>query len=175
MLGAISRIKSRHAIAMGAGLAAFAMTVAAVGPNEAGAQSASHEITVTVTRFKALDKADEMSAGDFFARVTINGKVKDSAIISNKSEGTPNWQISTSVPPGVRDVKVQLIDKDVSIDDPIDINRVASKRDLDFTVDTRSCRIDGFAQAYKCGATISRAGTETKKAEISFKVSVKKN
>lgn len=175
MLGAISRIKSRHAIAMGAGLAAFAMTVAAAVPNEAGAQTTSHEVTVTVTRFKALDKADEMSAGDFFARVTINGKAKDSAIISNKMEGTPKWQISTSVPPGVRDVKVQLIDNDVSVDDPIDINRVAGKRDIDFKIDTRSCRIDGFSQAYKCGATISRAGTEAKKAEISFTVSVKKS
>ena len=159
---------------MGAGLAAFGMTVAAVMPNEAGAQSKSHEITVTVTRFKALDKADELSAGDFFARVTINGKAKDSAIISNKTEASPNWQISTSVPPGVHNVKVQLIDKDVSVDDPIDINKVANKRDIDFTVDTRSCKIDGFNQAYKCGATITRAGTENKKAEISFKVSVKK-
>jgi hypothetical protein len=143
-------------------------------PSEAAAQK-SHEITVTVTRFKALDRADELSQGDYFARATINGKAKTTDVISDKKEVSPkNWVLSTSVPPGVHKVKLELIDKDLSVDDPIDINRVANKRDLDFTVDTNSCRIEGFSQEYKCGATITRGGTENKKADISFKVTVKK-
>jgi hypothetical protein len=45
---------------------------------------------------------------------------------------------------------------------------------LDFTIDTNKCVIEGFSQEYKCGATITRGGVENKKADISFKVTVKK-
>ncbi len=116
-----------------------------------------------------------MSDGDFFARATINGVA--SAIekpTSTKGTFKPNWKLSQKVADGVIKVKLELIDKDVTADDPIDINKVANKRDLDFTVDTKSCKIEGFSQTYKCGAVITRAGTETKKAEISFTVAVKK-
>lgn len=173
MLSAFSG-KAVRVCAAGFGFAAFAWGVATLQPTEAGAQAAKHEITLTVTRFKALDRADELSAGDFFARVTIDGARQQSAIISDRMEVQPNWKLSKDVSPGVHNVKLELIDKDVAVDDPIDINRLPNKRDLDFTVDTRSCRIDGFAQTYKCGATITRAGAERKKAEISFKIDVKK-
>lgn len=173
MLRAFSE-KAVRVCAAGAGFAAIAWGVVALQPTEAGAQGAKHEITVTVTRFKALDRADELSAGDFFARVTIDGANQQTAVISDKAEVQPNWKLSKEVSPGVHNVKLALIDKDVSIDDPIDINRLPNKRDLDFTVDTRSCKIDGFAQGYKCGATITRAGGERKKAEISFRVDVTK-
>lgn len=166
--------KAVRVCAAGAGVAAMAWGVAVLQPTEAGAQAAKHEITVTVTRFKALDRADELSAGDFFARVTIDGASQQTAVISDKAEVQPNWKLSKEVKPGVHKIKLALIDKDVSVDDPIDINRLPNKRDIDFTVDTRSCKIDGFAQSYKCGATITRAGTERKKAEISFKIDVKK-
>ncbi|AHB50265.1 hypothetical protein W911_12635 [Hyphomicrobium nitrativorans NL23] len=166
--------RAARVCAAGAGFAAIAWAAAALQPTEAGAQAAKHEITVTVTRFKALDRADELSAGDFFARVTIDGASQQTAVISDKAEVKPDWKLSKEVKPGVHKVKLELIDKDVSVDDPIDINRLPNKRDLDFTVDTRSCKLDGFAQSYKCGATITRAGTERKKAEISFKVDVKK-
>ena len=157
----------------GTGLAVIG-AVLTWAPSEAAAQK-THEVTVTVTRFKALDRADELSQGDFFARVTINGKAKSTDVVSDKAEVHPkNWELSTSVPPGVHNVKLELIDKDLSVDDPIDINRVAKKRDIDFTIDTNSCRIEGFQQEYKCGATITRSGTENKKADISFKVTVKK-
>ncbi|MDP1908220.1 MAG: hypothetical protein Q8K85_07965, partial [Hyphomicrobium sp.] len=145
-----------------------------LAPSEAAAQK-NHEITVTVTRFKALDRADELSQGDYFARVTINGKAKSTDVISDKKEVSPkNWELSTSVTPGVHKVKFELIDKDLTVDDPIDINRLPNKRDLDFTIDTNSCKIEGFSQEYKCGTVITRGGTEKKKADISFKVTVKK-
>lgn len=173
MLKAFSRNAAR-VWAAGAGFAALAWGMATLPPTEAEAQAAKHEITLTVTRFKALDRADELSVGDFFARVTIDGGSQRTAVISDRAEVRPDWKLSKEVSPGVHTIKLELIDKDVAIDDPIDINRLPNKRDLDFTVDTRSCRIDGFAETYKCGATISRAGGERKKAEISFKVDVKK-
>lgn len=174
MLRGISEKATRAFASAAAAVAAIACGTLAFQPTEAGAQAAKHEVTLTVTRFKALDKADELSAGDFFARVTIDGQKLTTSVISDRAEVRPDWKLSKSVSPGVHKMKLELIDKDVSIDDPIDINRLGNKRDLDFTIDTRSCVIKGFATDYKCGAMISRAGGERKMAEISFRVDVKK-
>ena len=56
----------------------------------------------------------------------------------------------------------------------VDINRLDGKRDLDFTIDTRSCRIEGFVTTYRCGQTIVRTGKERKASEVTFTVQVKK-
>lgn len=158
----------RKSFACAAAVAAAAVTFAA--PSTADAA----EIVVTVKKFHALDKADELSAGDFFARLRINAKAAFSPELTGQSEFTPNWKLTLPAKSGKNDVNLSLIDKDVSVDDPIDINRLPNKRDLDFTVDTRSCRIEGFAETYKCGQTITRAGEEKKKASISFTVDVTK-
>lgn len=152
-----------------------AATLAAMIPfaGMAQAQEATHEITVIVLSVKALDKADELSGGDFFARATIAGETSETPVVSEPNF-TPAWTLTKKVAAGTHNVKLALIDKDVSVDDPIDINRLGNKRDLDFTVDTRSCKVEGFAQTYKCGTKIKRAGAEKKKAEILFTVSVKK-
>ncbi|WP_139247792.1 hypothetical protein [Hyphomicrobium sp. CS1GBMeth3] len=136
--------------------------------------AAAEEITITVTKFQALDKADELSNGDFFARMRVAGKAAFSPVLSGQQEFTPNWKLTLPIAPGKQTVNLALIDKDVSVDDPIDINRLPGKRDLDFTVDTKTGRIEGFAESYKVGQTITRAGAENKKASISFKVDVKK-
>ena len=47
-----------------------------------------------------------------------------------------------------------------------------TKRDLDFVVNTRSCRLEGFSQAYRCGEDVRRSGGERKKAEMVFMVQV---
>jgi hypothetical protein len=132
------------------------------------------EIEILITHVKALDAWDELSKGDSFARVTIGKDVQTTPVVEQKSEITPDWKIVHKVKPGKHDVKLELLDKDVSVDDPIDINKVANKRPLEFTVDTRSCRITGFSQSYKCGDKITRVGEETKKADITFVVKVKK-
>lgn len=168
----------RVSLAGRAAAVAAALALVPVGfalPAGAETKAATKEITITVTRVKPLDKADELSDGDFFARATIDGVA--SAIekpTSGKGAFKPNWKLSHKVADGVIKVKLELIDKDVTADDPIDINKVANKRDLDFTVDTSSCKIEGFSQTYKCGSAIIRAGAEKKKAEITFTVSVKK-
>ena len=173
MLKAFSKTAARMA-ATATGVAALACAVAALEPREAEAQATTHEVTVTVIRFKALDKADELSAGDFFVRMSAGGKAAFSPVLSGQNEFKPNWKLTLPIAAGKQSIKLALIDKDVTVDDPVDINRMANKRDLDFTVDTKTGRIDGFAQPYKVGQTITRAGTETKKADISFKVDVKK-
>lgn len=153
--------------------AAAALAIFAAAAGQATSASAA-EIVITVTKFKALDRADDLSDGDFFARMRINGKAAFSPVLTGQAEYTPNWKLTLPAKSGVNEVNLSLIDKDVSVDDPIDINRVANKRDLDFTVNTKTCRIEGFAETYKCGQTITRAGSEKKKATISFTVTVKK-
>ena len=94
--------------------------------------------------------------------------------VKQETSITPNWVISKKVKAGVVKVNLAILDKDVSVDDPIDINRVDNKRDLDFTVNTKTRKVEGFSQTYKTGATISRAGKEKKAAEVTFVVTVKK-
>lgn len=163
------RRAARHAFVIGAAVAAFASGTAVLGSAAVAA-----EIVITVNKIKALDRADELSDGDFFARMRINGKAAFSPVQSGQGEFSPGWKLTLPAKSGANEVNLSLIDKDLSVDDPIDINRVDNKRDLDFTVNTNSCRIDGFAEAYKCGATITRSGSETKKATISFTVTVNK-
>ncbi len=137
--------------------------------------ASEHEITVAITKIKAVGRADTYSKGDFYAKVTIDGVMQQTQFIRQDSEVTPDWKITKAVKPGSAiPVKIEILDKDVSKDDPIDINRLGSKRDLDFTVNTKKCRVGGFANTYKCGRTISRTGDEDKNAELSFVVTVKK-
>jgi hypothetical protein len=82
--------------------------------------------------------------------------------------------ISKTVAAGVHNIKLEILDKDVTKNDFVDVNRVDNKRDLDFTIDTRSCRIGGFSTAYRCRSPIVRAGNEKKKAEVTFSIAVKR-
>lgn len=155
-------------------IAALAMLVAAMIAGQALASSAA-EITLIITKVTALDAADTWLAGpdDFYARVTIDGEVFTTGIKRQRNFAEPNWRITKRVGKGTHDVKLEIYDKDIGkADDKIDINRVDEKRDLDFTIDTRNCRIGGFSETYRCGDPIRREGFERKKAEIEFYVDV---
>jgi len=171
MLREYLRLKASRPRTVSLALAAIAALSAVLVGGPSGASAA--EIVITVKKFHALDKADELSSGDFFARMKIDGKAAFSPVLTGQEVFTPDWTLTLPAKSGKNDVNLSLIDKDLSVDDPIDINRVASKRDLDFTVNTRTCRIEGFAETYKCGQTITREGSETKKASITFSVDVK--
>ena len=95
--------------------------------------------------------------------------------VTQKDAINPNWRFSAIVPNGRTDVKIEIFDKDIAQDDPIDINRVDPKRDLDFVVNTRRCRLEGFSEAYRCGDDVTRAGGERKSAEMTFMVTVNRN
>ena len=140
----------------------------------ASSQAQADEISINITRVKALDKIDELSKADFLARVTIAGEVILTPFIKNQDDVRPNWVVKKTVPPGVHKVKVEILDKDVTKNDLIDINRLDNKRDLDFEVNTRNCQITGFQQTYRCRSAIVRAGNEKKKAALTFKVDVKR-
>jgi hypothetical protein len=130
-----------------------------------------------VSEIKPLDKYDELSLGDIYARVTIAGTTQSTPVLKQTTAVgqvlKPGWQIIQNVAPGVHPVKVELIDKDLSQDDVIDINRLPNRRVLEFTVDTRRCRIEGFASPYNCKSAIRRTGKEAKAAEITLTVDAK--
>jgi hypothetical protein len=154
-----------------AGLAAAAVATAAL------AQGKTHEVSIKISHVKALDRIDGGFAGgaDFFARVTIGGETINTKPVKGANEVKPDWVIVKSVPAGKVDVKLQILDKDpLKPDDKVDINRLPNKRDLDFTIDTNRCRVEGFASTYRCRSEIKRGGDERKKAEITFNVDVKR-
>jgi C2 domain len=153
--------------------AAGAALTLAIGIDAASTAVSAQEITVRITRVKALDRIDANSEADFYAQVTIAGETFKSDPMQDNDDIRPNWVFAKKVAPGVHDVKVVLMDKDVAKDDAVDINRVGSKRDLDFRVNTERCMISGFTNPYRCGASIVRAGDETRRAEIAFTVDVK--
>jgi hypothetical protein len=159
--------------ALAAALLAVPLAVTAFAP-QSQAETASQELIITVKRVTLLDKVDELSKGDLYARVTIDGEIQSSPVVKGQNVFKPDWKLSKKVTRGDHNVKVELVDKDVTQDDNIDINRVDKKRDLEFSVNTKSCRIEGFSSSYKCGSSITRAGAEPKKADITFVVSVKK-
>lgn len=165
---------ARRPMALSNALAAGALSLMAMASAVPAALAADKEVTVNVTNIKAVDKADELSKGDFYARVTIDGDIESTQPIKQDNETKPEWKISKKVSSTSVDVRLELLDKDVSQDDEIDINRLPNKRSLDFSVNTKTCSISGFATGYKCGATISRTGDEKKSAEIEFNVTVSK-
>jgi len=140
-----------------------------MGMASAGAQ----EISVRIIRVKALDKIDANSAADFYAQVTIAGETFKSEPIQDNDDIEPGWVFTKKVAGGVHNVKIAIIDKDVTKDDAVDVNRVGGKRDLDFRVHTGRCIITGFSEPYRCGATIFRSGYEKRRAEVSFVVNVR--
>jgi hypothetical protein len=133
------------------------------------------EVTLRITHVKAADKIDAASPADFLARVTLAGQPPcTTPVVKDQDEIRPtNWICTWNLPHGIYDIKLQIADKDVVVTDLIDINRLPSKRDLDFKVNTRRCLVLGFSGLNRCGKRITRTGDERKKAEITFVVEVK--
>ena len=157
-----------------AAAAAVAATLSNAPLAQTGYRGPTHEVSVKIARVRALDQMDVFSKGDFFARVTIAGKSQDTPRARQQNYISPNWTITAAVPAGRQPISIELFDKDLTRDEPIDINALPNKRKQDFSVDTRSCRITGFSGSNRCDVTIVRAGKEKKSAEISFSVSVRK-
>ncbi|MGE0699022.1 MAG: hypothetical protein AB7O57_07995 [Hyphomicrobiaceae bacterium] len=153
-------------------------TVAVVAVSAGAALPAvAEEVIVTIERVRALDKIDLPTAGqaDFYAQVTIDGKTIKSKFIRRHDDIQPGWVMAVPVGRGKFPVKLEILDHNVLKKDTlVDINRLPSKRDLDFEVDTRSCTVSGFAQPYKCRQVITRGGDEQRRAEIDFTVDVRR-
>ena len=150
-----------------AGLGALAL-IAATPTFSQGTQ----EVIVTITQVRAIDKIDAASKPDFLARVTIAGQSTSTPAIKDQELIRPNWVVRQRVSPGIHNVKLEILDKDVTKNDSVDVNRVDGKRDLDFQIDTTNCAVLGFSQPYRCGSVIQRAGAEKKAAEVTFSVTV---
>lgn len=152
------------------GLAALAATVMPL----AAASAVAQEIVVRIEHVRALDVIDAASPADFAARVTIGNQTFTLGPVKDQNEIRPqDWVVRHRVTGGEHPIKLEVFDKDVTLNDPVDINRIEGKRHLDFAVNTNTCVVSGFAQPYRCGSRIVRAGTERKKAEVTFRVEVR--
>jgi hypothetical protein len=150
-----------------------AMAVAFSGAATLSTVAQAAEIIITVTDVKAIDRADVFSRPDFFAAVTIAGETFTTKVARNQANVQPNWVARKVVQRGTHDVKLALFDKDLTKNEQIDINTRDNKRDLDFRINTRNCRVlDLTGVAQGCRATITRAGKEKKAAEIRFTVEI---
>lgn len=138
-----------------------------------GVSTREVEVQLTIHRLIALDRGDWWSSEDFFARVTIGGQAFKTDRIRQTNDVIPNWRFNAIVPNERTDIKIEIFDKDLMQDDPIDINRIDPKRDLDFVVNPRTCRLEGFSSAYRCRQIVTRAGNERKRAEMEFSVDVR--
>lgn len=167
------RFFSGRTLALAAAVTAgpFIAGVVTAGDTDAAAM---HEITITISKVKALDQIDIFSKGDFFARGTIDADVQTTPVAKQQSEIAPNWKISHRVAPGKHTLKLELFDKDLTKNDPIDVNPLNNNRVLEATIDTRKCRITGYNRTYRCGNSITVSGNERKAAAITFSVDVKK-
>ncbi|MGE0766225.1 MAG: hypothetical protein AB7L90_07145 [Hyphomicrobiaceae bacterium] len=143
----------------------------------AARSAAADDIVVTVEHVRALDKIDLPTAGqaDFYAQITVDGKTVKSKFIRRADEIRPDWVMVVPVGRGRYQVKLEILDHNVLTKPTlVDINRLPDKRDLDFEVDTRRCIVTGFAETYKCGRAIRRAGDERRKAQVTFRVDVRR-
>lgn len=154
--------------------AAFAAAMMAGALPAVATTASAAEITVTIERVNGRGPGDLWSRSDFFARVTIGGVTTTTDVVRNQNDAKPNWVITREVPRGTHDVKIEILDKDLTKQELIDITRTAGKKDLDFKVSTRPCRVIGFSGGTRCGQPIVREGDEGKSAEITFRVDTKR-
>ena len=164
---------SSRSIALAAALTAGPLLAGILASRDSIAAPAMQEVTITIQKVKAIDQIDLFSKGDFYARGTIGSDVQTTPVAKQQAEIAPNWKITHKVPAGKHTLKLEIFDKDVTADDPIDVNPLDKNRVLEATIDTRKCRISGYGKTAHCGATITVAGKEKKAAAVSFKIDVK--
>lgn len=119
-----------------------------------------------------LDKGDALGAdrADFFALVTVNGKMYKTQIMS-KDDGSPNWMIPIDTSNRYSNIHIALMDEDGGLearDDHVDINPRKFQKDLIFSYDRATGRIRG-AVTGRLNETIHSTGRgDDDKGEIDF-------
>jgi hypothetical protein len=130
------------------------------------------QISVRIEKIVALDVANWTSPADFFARISIDGKSIQTPVVLNQNDISPNWEYrEIAVGGGVRRIRIEVLDEDVTFNDPIDVNPQAGKRELDLTIDTSAlpCVVAGDVTG-SCNSSIISAGSESGRASLQFRI-----
>ncbi len=138
------------------------------------------EVRVIVESVDALDDMDgPASSPDMYASVSINGRPSDNKIwrIEDQRNISPNWQFFEIVENSQGEIKIVLsiYDEDGFLrgdDELVDIASNA-ERELNLTVNTNTCAVEGDGVIGNCGATLVSQGAEDDRAAIKFRVEVK--
>lgn len=143
------------------------------------ATAAQLEVRVIIESVKALDDVDTLDGADFYASINIDGVSANNkaGAIGDDDNISPNWEFFDIVDSsrGVIPLVINIYDEDGFLnfdDDQIDI-KARSGRELFLDLDLNNCTIEGDGLTSNCGSTITSAGGENDRAEISFRVEVK--
>ncbi|QBQ54971.1 hypothetical protein [Nitrosococcus wardiae] len=136
------------------------------------------EVTVIIERVEQLECVDETlwwcgSAGDFYAKVTLDGTSFQSNSIGDDADISPNWSFRHTVSSRRIPIRLEIWDSDGGLrfgDDHVDITS-GSGRNLDVNLNLDSCAITGGVSG-TCGATLVSSGTSDDRARIHFRIEV---
>lgn len=141
--------------------------------------SKAPQVTVDVTRIKAIDNPDNGWFGndaDYYSKITIEGSTKTTGHISNDNDVSPsNWTHSRTVDGSSRyvDVAIEVFDKDGGLagaDDRIDVDSKTGRRDINVRYDLLTNQISGDVSG-SGGSTLHTAGSgDADRAHAWFKV-----
>lgn len=149
---------------------AYALLIAGLA---SPAEAQQKEIVVTVSEVRLLDKADTFNRAEIYSRIIIAGEWFETPVVKSSGTINPNWRANKSVNAGDHAIKLEILDRDLTMSEPVDINKVDRKRDVDLVVDTRNCRVSGDGINGKCDVTLKTTGRERKSAEVTITVSVR--
>jgi len=139
---------------------------------------AEDEVTVTIQRLEQLECVDETlwwcgSAGDFYAKVVIDGASFESSPIDDAADISPDWTFRRTVTTGTINIHIEIWDSDGWLrfgDDHVDITS-GDGRNLNLTLNLSGCTISGGVSG-SCGATLTSSGTSDDRARIRFRIDV---
>lgn len=121
-----------------------------------------------------LDKGDMFgkNRADFFAYVTVNGKMYKTKIMS-KDDGYPNWMIPLDSSRRINKIHIALMDDDGGLegkDDHVDINPRAQHKDLIFTYNRSTGRMTGDINGWFNKPVMSTGRGDDDKGSITFEL-----
>jgi hypothetical protein len=159
------RVKKYPAIA-GALLACLGLASAA----------SAKQVTVRINRVAQIDNLDKFDLdpdrADFYAQVWINGQLHRTKNFSF-DDGRPYWTFSKNVKTRYVNIRIKLLDDDGGLeeaDDFVDINPRKGKKDLHFTLDTKTGRIVGDVHGRRNQNIFSYGEGDTDQGKIWFTV-----
>lgn len=119
-----------------------------------------------------LDAGDALGANraDFFALVTVNGKMYKTEIMA-KDDGSPNWMIPLDRSTKINNIHIALMDEDGGLeskDDHVDINPRTNHKDLIFTYNRSTGRMRGDVNNKLYETVTSQGGGDDDKGIMTF-------
>ncbi|MEB3357926.1 MAG: C2 family cysteine protease [Synechococcales bacterium] len=138
------------------------------------------QVTVDVTRIKAIDNPDTGWFGDdadYYSKITIDGATYTTGTISNDNDVSPsNWKYTRTVSGNSRyvSISIEVLDSDGGLagaDDRIDIDSKSGYRDINLWYDLLTNQVTGDVNGTGGYTLMSTGAGDGDRAQAWFKVS----